>query len=49
MIYHLKKFGISLHWTKSYQEVQEAYKDTSLYGVELWAVEGASVKLLAKK
>jgi hypothetical protein len=49
MIYHLKKFGTSLHWTKDYEEVQEAYKKTSLYGVELWAIDGASVKLLAKK
>jgi len=49
MIFYLKKFGGTLHWTKSYDEAMDAYKKTSKYGVELWAINGKNSTLLATK
>lgn len=48
-IYHLKKFGVSLHWTDNRESAMEAFRETSRYGVELWSLSGSQAVLEARK
>lgn len=41
MIYEIKQFGVTLEWTQSLREAEEAFKDTSSGGVVFYKITGS--------
>ncbi len=48
-VYEVKKFGVSLHWTDSFTEAEDAYKDASPGEVSLYRIVGSKKILLRRK
>lgn len=38
MIYEIKKFGVTVEWTQSLRDAEEAFKDTSSGGVIFYKI-----------
>ena len=41
MIYEVQKFGVTLEWTQSRREAEDAFKDAAFGGVVLYKIVGS--------
>jgi len=48
-IYEVQKFGVTLEWTDSLREAEDAFKDADKYGVKMYLIQNAKKILLRVK
>ena len=49
MIYEVQKFGVTLEWTDSLRDAEDAYKDAAFGGVVMYRIVGSNKTTMKRK